>query len=107
MFISLVIVVHESLVNPLAHTNTLIFQHVCVFEPFPTDCMILRSILSHRGRLRDSYAAIKEELIHSLMLQKEKPCIKSLLKLLNLKIRVNLTKFVFCETSSLASEGQY
>ncbi len=46
--VCLVIVVHESLVcpeqlksaslhkNTSAHTNPLVFQHFCVFEPFPT-----------------------------------------------------------------------
>ncbi len=40
-------------------TNSLVFQHICVFEHFPTMTMILRSIFLHRG-LRDSNATVTE-----------------------------------------------
>ncbi len=47
--------------NPSVPTNYLVFQHFCAFEPFPTMTMILRSIFSHRGQLKDSFATITED----------------------------------------------
>ncbi len=42
--------------NPPALAHSLVFQHLCIFEP--SDCMILRSIFSHEGQLVDSYMTI-------------------------------------------------
>ncbi len=67
-------VVHESLVCSEQLTWALFFRKIlhvlqilqfssifCIFEPFPgSDCMILRSIFSHRGQLRDSITTIKK-----------------------------------------------
>ncbi len=69
-----VMVVHESLVCSEQLTWALFFRKIlhvlqilqfssifCIFEPFPgSDCMILRSIFSHRGQLRDSNTTIKK-----------------------------------------------
>ncbi len=71
MFFCLGIVVHESLVGSEQFNCLLFFRKVlqllhinwfsnifCIFEPFPKVTMILRSIFSHWGQLRDSYTAI-------------------------------------------------
>ncbi len=70
----LVIVVHESLVCPeqlnillffrkiLQASQTLWFSSIFVYlNPFNSDCMILRSIFSHWGQLRDSFTTITED----------------------------------------------
>ncbi len=54
--------------NPSGFTNSLVFQHLLTL--FNDDCMILRSIFSHE----DNWGTRMQ---HSLMLQKEKPWIKS------------------------------
>ncbi len=83
VFISLVIDVHESLVCPEQlnsavlqekSPSSLVFQHFCVFEPFPTMTVWFWDASFRTERLiRSYYRRFK----HSLMLQKEKPCIKS------------------------------
>ncbi len=45
--------------NPSGPKNDLVFQHfLCIWTLSYNDCMILRSICSHWGQLRDSYATI-------------------------------------------------
>ncbi len=63
VFISLVIVVHESLVCAEQINCLLFFRKVilCIWTLSNNDCMILRSIFSHRRRLRDSNTTITEE----------------------------------------------
>ncbi len=70
----LVIVVHESLVCP-EQLNCLLFfrksfsshkffgfpAFLCIWTLSNIDCMILRSIFSYRGQLRDSFATITED----------------------------------------------
>ncbi len=56
--------------NPSAPTNYLVFQaYLCIWTLSNNDCMILRSIFSHRGQLRDSFATITED-YNSKLLQK-------------------------------------
>jgi len=57
----------SSVVKDLLHIGTL----------YSSDWMILRSIFSHWGQLRDWNTTIKKRFKHSLMLQKETRCIKS------------------------------
>ncbi len=90
LFFCFVLVVHESLVCSEQLNWALFFRQIlhvlqnlqfsnifCIFEPFPAVTMILRSIFSHWGQLRDSNTSIKKRFKHSLMLQKETRCIKS------------------------------
>ncbi len=68
---------------------------LCIWTLSNNDCIIVRSIFSHRGQLRDSFAIYYRRFKHSLMLQKEKPCIKSRAwKLLN-RMKMS-TFFLFC-----------
>ncbi len=89
VFLCLVIVVHESLVCPeqlncllffwkiLRSPNSLVFQHFCVLNPFQQwlyDFEIhLFTPRTTEGLIFNYFRRFK----HSLMLQKEKPCIKS------------------------------
>ncbi len=72
VFFCLVIVVHESLVCPEQLKFLLFFRKilqvpqiicffVCIWTLSNNDCMVLRSIFSHRGQLRDSFASITED----------------------------------------------
>ncbi len=59
------IVVHESLVCP-EQLNCLVFfrkknAFLCIWTLSNNDCIIFRSIFSHRGQLRDSNATITED----------------------------------------------
>ncbi len=83
-FVCLVIVVHESLVCPeqfnCQQINRLLFfrkilqvpqilicpAFLCIWTLSNNDCMILRSIFSHWGQLRDSRATITEGSNHAL-----------------------------------------
>ncbi len=72
LFFCFVIVVHESLVDPEQINCLLFFRkilqllHILLFSSIfcmfwslsNSDCMILRSIFSHGGQLRDSYITI-------------------------------------------------
>ncbi len=59
----------------------------------------LRCIFSHRGQLRDSYTTITEDSnAHWCPRRRNHALRPGAWKLLNLKIRVNLTYFVFWET---------
>ncbi len=63
--------------NHSAPTNSLVFQHFCVFEPFPTMtvwCWDLFTPRTTEGLIYNYYRRFK----HSLMLQKKNTCIKSL-----------------------------
>ncbi len=119
VFFCLVIVVHESLVC-LEQLNCLLFfrkilqvLHIlwffsifCAFEPFPT--MTFQQWLIHIFTLRITEGLIciyYRRLKCSLMLQKETQCSKSRggENFFNLKIRVNLTYFVFWETCIFCS----
>ncbi len=46
--------------NPSGPTNSLLFQHFCVFEPFPTMTVWFWDPSFHWGQPRDSYATITE-----------------------------------------------
>ncbi len=63
--------------NPSGPTNSIVFQHLFVFEPFPTITVCFWDSYFHtrttEGLIWNYYGRFK----HSLMLQKEKPCIKS------------------------------
>ncbi len=108
VFYCLVIVVHESLVcseqlNCCCSSEKSFSSHklfdfpafLCIWILSNNDCMILRSIFSHWGQLRDSYAAITEDSNTHWCSRRKKPCIKSRgWKLLN---RMEMcTFFLFC-----------
>ncbi len=68
------------------------------------DCMILRSIFSHRGQLRDSYATITEATNGHWRSSKKKHAFGAgRVQFFNLRIRVNLTYFVFWKTTNFCS----
>ncbi len=82
----LVIVVHESLVCPeqlncllffSCSTNSLVFQHFCVFEPFPTMTVWFWDPSFHTEDDWETHYNYYRRFKHSPMLQKKKPCIKS------------------------------
>ncbi len=89
VFISSVIDVHESLVCPeqfncllffrktLQLTNNLVFQHFCVFEPFPTMTVWFWDASFHTEDDWGTHYNYYRRLKHSPMLQKKKTCIKS------------------------------
>ncbi len=82
--------------------HSLVFQHLLHIWTFSkSDCMILRSIFSHWGQLRDSYATITEGSNAHRCSRRKKHALRWKLRgenFLNLKIRVNWTYFVFWET---------
>ncbi len=49
---------------------------VCIWTLSINDCMILRSIFSHRGQLRDSFATITEDSNAHWCSRKKETCIK-------------------------------
>ncbi len=83
IFFCLVLVVHESLVCPeqfncpTNRTNSLVSQHFCVFEPFPTMTVWFWDPSSHTEANEGLICSYYWRFKHSLMLQKEKTCIKS------------------------------
>ncbi len=100
----LVIVVHESLACPeqlnclLSFSSHKLFgfpAFFCIWTLSNNDCIILRFIFPHWGQLRDSYATITE-CSNTYWCSRRKN--NALRAGGNLKIRVHLTYFVFCET---------
>ncbi len=88
-FFCLVIVVHESLVCPEQLKCLLFFRKIIQVPQIlwfssrfvywalsNNDCMILRSIFSHRGQVQGLICNNYRRFKRSLMLQKEKICIK-------------------------------
>ncbi len=63
--------------NPSAPTHTLVFQHFCILEPFPTMTVWFWDPSFHTRTTEGLVCNYYRRLKHSLMLQKEKPCIKS------------------------------
>ncbi len=110
--VCLVIVVHESLVCPeqlncccsseksfSSHKFCGFPAFLCIWTLSNNDCMILRYIFSHWGWLRDSYTTITEGSNTLWCSRRINHALRAgAWKLLNLKIRVNLTYFVLWET---------
>ncbi len=63
--------------NPSAHTNSLVLQHFCVFEPFPTMTVWFWDASFHTEDDWGTHYNYYRRFKHSPMLQKKKPCIKS------------------------------
>ncbi len=84
--------------NPPAPAHSLLFQHLLhIWSLSKSDCMILRSIFSHRGQLRDSYTTItKDENIYWCLRRQHNALRAGGCKLLN---RMMMCKFFsFCLT---------
>ncbi len=104
VFFGLVIVVHESLVCPEQLNCPLFFRKIlqvpqilwfCSIFVYLNDCMILRSIFSHWGQLRESYWTITESSNAHWCSRRKKHALRGGENLWNLKIRVNWTYLSF------------
>ncbi len=73
---------------------------LCIWTLSNNDCMILRSIFSHWGQLRDSYATITEGSNAHWCSRRKNHALRGWRgeNFLNLKIRAHWTYFVFWET---------